>query len=146
MAQTSQDRPPGPQVPYPQESTAWTGWVVFGAVMLMTLGAFQVIEGLVALVENGFYLVRPNGLVVDVDYNAWGWTHLIIGAVAIVTGLGLLVGNPAARVVGVIAAVVSAIVNLAFLSAYPLWSTIVIALDVVVMYAIIVHGGERRNP
>jgi hypothetical protein len=146
MAQTSQDRPSPPRASYPPESTAWTGWVVFAGVMLLTLGSFQVIQGLVALFDNGFYLVRPSGLVVDVNYNTWGWTHLIIGVVMIVTGLGLFVGNMAARVLGVVAAVVSAIVNLAFISAYPVWSTIVIALDVVVIYAIIVHGRDLKDP
>lgn len=145
MTQTSRDQGPAPSAQYPQESTAWSGWVVFGGVMLMTLGAFQVIQALVALFDDGFYLVRPNGLVVNVNYNTWGWTHLIIGAVAIVSGLGLLMGNMAARIIGVIAAVVSAIVNLAFISAYPVWSAIVIALDVIVIYAIIVHGGELKE-
>jgi hypothetical protein len=144
MSQTSQDRPPAPATRY-TEPTAWSGWVVFAGVMLITLGAFHVIEGLVALSDPGFYLVRANGLVVNVDYNAWGWTHVVIGAVAVLTGLGLLAGNMAARIVGVVVAVLSAIVNLGFVSAYPVWSTIVIALDVIVIYAIIVHGGEMKN-
>lgn len=147
MTQTSREQASAPYSHHPpgstpREPTAWTGWVVFAGVMLMMLGAFQVIQAIVALFDDGFYLVRPSGLAVHVDYNAWGWTHLIIGGVAIVSGLGLLVGNMAARVIGVIAAVVSAIVNLAFLSAYPVWSALVIALDVIVIYAIVVHGGE----
>jgi hypothetical protein len=145
MAQTSQDRPPAPEVPYRQESSAWTGWVVFAGAMLLTLGVFQAIEGLVALFKDGFYLVRPTGLVVNVNYNTWGWTHLLIGVVAIVTGLGLFAGNMVARVVAIVVAVLSAIVNLAFISAYPVWSTIIIALDVIVIYAIIVHGGDLRD-
>lgn len=145
MTQTSHDQAPVADTGYPQESTAWRGWVVFGGVMLMTLGAFQAIQGLVALFDDGFYLVRPSGLVVDVNYNTWGWTHLLLGAVAIVTGAGLLIGNTAARVVGVVVAVLSAIVNLGFISAYPLWSAIVIAFDVIVIYAIIVHGGELKD-
>jgi hypothetical protein len=145
MAQTSQDRPPAPQARYTQESTAWTGWVVFGGVMLIVLGIFQAIQGLVALFEDGFYLVRPNGLVVNVNYNTWGWVHLVIGIVAVLTGLGLLAGNLAARIVGVGIAVLSAIVNIGFISAYPVWSTIVIALDVLVIYAITVHGGELKE-
>jgi uncharacterized membrane-anchored protein len=145
MTQTSRAQE---SAPYPHDASrpsAWSGWIVFGAVMLMMLGAFQVIQGLVALFDDGFYLVHPSGLVVHASYNTWGWAHLIIGAVAIVSGLGLLVGNMAARVLGVIAAVVSAIVNLAFLSAYPVWSSIVIGLDVIVIYAIIVHGGELKE-
>jgi hypothetical protein len=125
--------------------TAWAGWVVFGGVMLIMMGSFQVIEGLVALFDDGFYLVRSNGLVVDVNYNTWGWIHLIIGVVGVLAGLGLLVGNMAARIVGIAAAFLSALVNLAFISAYPVWSTILITLDVIVIYAIVVHGRELKE-
>jgi len=137
----SSQSPPG----YPSEPTAWAGWVVFGGVMLMMLGAFQVIEGLVALFDDGFYLVRQNGLVVDVNYNTWGWIHLLIGVVAVLSGLGLLAGNMVARIVGVVAAAFSALVNWAFVSAYPVWSIIMIALDVIVIYAIIAHGRELKD-
>jgi hypothetical protein len=130
---------------YGDAQTAWAGWVVFGGVMLIMLGAFQVIQGLVALFDDGFYLVAQGGLVVDVDYNTWGWIHTIIGIVAILTGIGLLAGNMAARIVGVGIAFLSALVNLAFLSAYPVWSTIMITLDVIVIYAIIVHGRELKG-
>src|SRR3954463_2077508 len=99
--------------------SAWAGWVVFGGVMLIMMGSFQVVEGLVALFDDGFYAVRPNGLVVNVDYNTWGWIHTIIGVVGILAGIGLLAGNLAARIVGVIIAGLSALVNLAFISAYP---------------------------
>jgi hypothetical protein len=125
--------------------TAWAGWVVFGGVMLIMLGTFQVVEGLVALFDDGFYAVRSDGLVVNVDYNTWGWVHLVIGLVGVLAGLGLLVGNMAARVAGIIIAFVSALVNLAFISAYPLWSTIIITIDIIVMYAIIVHGRELKK-
>lgn len=145
MTQTSRGQAPAPEQHYTSEPTAWTGWVVFAGVILMTLGIFQAIQGLVALFDDGFYLVKPSGLVVDVNYNAWGWTHLIIGAIAVVTGLGLLVGNLAARIVAVGIAVLSAVVNLAFLSAYPVWSVMVIAMDVIVIYAVIVHGNEVKE-
>jgi hypothetical protein len=129
---------------YGEQTTAWAGWVVFGGVMLIMLGAFQIIEGLVALFDDGFYL-HTNRVVVDVNFNTWGWIHTIIGVVAVLAGLGLLAGNLAARIVGVIVACLSAVVNLAFISAYPVWSTIMIALDVIVIYAIIVHGRELKS-
>jgi hypothetical protein len=144
MAGTSQrnsQSPPG----YAAEPTVWAGWVVFAGVMLMMLGAFQLIEGLVALFDDGFYLVRPSGLLVDVDYNTWGWVHLLIGVVGVLAGLGLIAGNMVARVVGGGAAFLSALVNLAFISAYPIWSAIMITIDVVVIYAIIVHGRELKG-
>jgi hypothetical protein len=91
------------------------------------------------------YLVTPSGLVLSVDYNTWGWAHLIIGVLAVATGIGLIAGNMLARVVGVILAVISAILNLVFIAAYPVWSTIVIAIDVIVIYAIVVHGRELKD-
>jgi hypothetical protein len=130
---------------YGDAQTAWAGWVVFGGVMLIMLGAFQIVQGLVALFDDGFYLVAQSGLVVDVNYNTWGWIHTIIGIVAILTGIGLLAGNMAARIVGVGIAFLSALVNLAFLSAYPVWSTIMITLDVIVIYSIIVQGRELKG-
>jgi hypothetical protein len=121
-------------------ATGWTGWVVFAGVMMAVLGVFQAIEGLVALLNDGYYAVRPGGLVLHVNYTVWGWTHLIIGCVAVLTGFGLLVGNMLARVVAVILAAVSAIVNLAFIPSAPFWATIVIMLDVIIIYAITVYG------
>jgi hypothetical protein len=120
-------------------------WVVFAGVMLILLGAFQAIEGLVALFQDTYYAVRPSGLVISADYTVWGWVHLVLGVVALLTGMGLLAGNLAARVVGVCLAGISAIVNLAFIAAFPVGSTLLIAFDVVVIYAIVVHGGELKR-
>ena len=113
--------------------------------MLIMLGSFQIVQGLVALFDDGFYLVRSNGLVVDVDYNTWGWVHTVIGVIGVLAGVGLLAGNMAARIVGVVVAFLSALVNLAFISAYPVWSAIMIVVDVIVIYAIIVHGRELKG-
>jgi len=124
--------------------TGWVGWIAFAGIMLVLEGSIQIIQGLVALFDDGYYLVTPAGLVVDVDYNAWGWVHLLLGVVALATGLGLLRGQMWARVTGVVLAVLSALVNIAFLAAYPIWSTVVIAVDVIVIYAIVVHGREAK--
>jgi hypothetical protein len=126
------------------EPTGWVGWVFFGAMMLILLGSFQAIAGLVALFDRGYYLVSRNGLLVHVDYTAWGWVHLIIGLVALAAGIGLMTGRMWARVLGVVIALLSAIVNLGFLAAYPLWSITMIALDVIVIYAITAHGSEVK--
>ena len=114
--------------------------------MMIMLGTFQGIEGLVALLNRGFYAVGPEGLVVSVDYNAWGWLHLVIGLVLLATGLGVMTGQTWARVVGIVLAALSAVVNLAFMAAYPFWSIIVIFVDIVVIYALAVHGRQMRTP
>ena len=127
------------------DPTGWTGWVVFAAFMMIMLGSFQAIEGLVAIFKDDFYHVRPSGLVISVDYSAWGWVHLLLGALIVLAGVGILAGNVLARTVGVILAGLSALLNLAFIEAYPIWSVIIIAIDVLVIYALTVHGRELRD-
>ena len=124
--------------------SAWTGWIVCAAAMLLLVGTFQIVMGLVALLDDGVLLVRPTGLVVEVDYAVWGWAHLIVGTLACLVAAGLMVGNVVARVVGVLLVGASALLNLVFIPAYPLWSTVVIAIDVLIIYAIVVHGDEQR--
>jgi hypothetical protein len=124
------------------QATGWVGYVVFAGVMLVMLGGFQVIEGLVAILRDDYYLVTRSGLLLTMDFTAWGWTHLILGAIAVVTGIGVLLGQTWARVTGIIIAVLSALANIAFLPAYPIWATIIIALDVLAIYALAVHGRE----
>ena len=127
------------------EPTGWTGWVVFASVMMLMVGAWQIIEGLVALFDDGFYAVKPNGLVVHVNYNVWGWTHLLLGAIVLLSGVGVLAGNIVARTVGVLFAGLSAIANLVFITAYPFWSILIITVDILVIYALTVHGREMRG-
>jgi hypothetical protein len=146
MSETTQrplasDPPYAPARRHP-EATGWVGFVVFAGVMLMMLGGFQAIEGLVAIFRDDYYLVTRGGLLLTMDFTAWGWTHLILGLVAVGAGIGVLLGQMWARVLGIIIAVLSALANLAFLPAYPIWATIVIALDVLAIYALAMHGRE----
>jgi hypothetical protein len=127
------------------DPTAWTGWVVFASFMMIMVGSFQAIEGLVALFDDGFYRVTESGLVVNVDYSVWGWTHLLLGALLIICGVGVLVGNIVARAVAILLAGLSALVNLVFIEAYPIWSILIITIDVLVIYALVVHGRELRG-
>lgn len=148
MADTSHTRSASPSAGYAPESTermtGWAGWVAFAGVMLIVVGCIQAIQGLVALFYRSYYLVGPNGLVVSVDYTAWGWVHLALGIVAVAVGIGLFYGNIVARVAGVALAVLSAILNVLFIAAYPVWSVIVVAVDIIVIYAIVVHGRELK--
>ena len=123
----------------------WVGWIVFASMMMLVVGTFQVFAGFVALLNDDYFVVRQRKLLVDMSYTAWGWTHLVIGAVAVVAGIALLAGQMWARVVGVAMALVSSVVSLGFVSAYPVWAVIVIYLDVLVIYAIAVHGQELKT-
>ena len=143
---TAQAQPEGGAAPSARrEPTAWVGWIVFAAIMMVLLGMFHVVQGLVALLNSDYFVVGPSGLVVSMDYTAWGWTQLIGGIVVAVAGVCLFTGQMWARVVGVVVAVLSAIINIAFLAAYPVWSLIMIAIDVFVILALTVHGSEIKE-
>jgi hypothetical protein len=125
--------------------SGWAGWVVFAGALLLIVACLQFMQGLIALFHDDYYVVTRSGLAVDVDYTAWGVAHLVLGLLAVLVGLGMLAGNIVARVAGVALAVLSAVANMAFLAAYPIWSTIVIAIDIAVIYAITAHGGELKS-
>jgi hypothetical protein len=110
-------------------SSTWQGWAFFGAFIMALLGFFQALAGLIALFDKSYFAVRANKLLVFTSYTTWGWVHLIAGVVAVAAGLGVvLTGRPWARYTAIVVAGLSAIVNLGFLSASPVWSSIVILL------------------
>jgi hypothetical protein len=121
---------------YGSDVDDWSGWVTFAGVMMILLGGFQIIEGLVALLRPAYYLVGKADLVVAVSYTGWGWVHLLLGVLVLAAGFGVMTGQTWARVVGIVLASLSALVNLAFIPAYPMWAIIVIALDVAVIFAL----------
>jgi hypothetical protein len=135
-----------PPNPAPQRGSAWAGWLVFAGVLLMVVGAFQAIQGLVAIFQDDFYAVNKNGLVLHVSYTGWGWIMLIIAAANFLAGFGVLKGQMWARIWAICAATISLIANIGFTGAYPVWTVTLIALDVVVIYALCVHWDEMREP
>ncbi len=120
------------------------GWIAFASIMMMVLGGFQIIAGLVAIFNNDFYVVSQNSLVAF-NYTAWGWIDLVLGAILILGGAALMAGAMWARIVAVILAMLSLFANMAFLSSYPLWSILMIVFDVLIIHAIVVHGGELKE-
>jgi hypothetical protein len=126
-------------------TTGWVGWISFAGVLMVLVGVFHIIDGLVALFEDDYFLVGRSGLVVNVDFTTWGWVHLIAGVVIVVAGCVVFTGKVWARAIGVLLAMASAIVNVGFLAAYPLWSATMITIDMLVIWALTVHGGEMRE-
>lgn len=126
-------------------STGWVGWAYFAAFMMMFLGVLQGITGLTGIFKENFYVTTQNHLLVF-DFTAWGWINLVIGILVFFAGLELLrTGAVWARVVAVILAGLSLIANITFIEAYPLWSIIMGIIDVLVIYALTVHGDELRD-
>ena len=117
------------------------GFVFYAGIMLIITGIFGAIQGLAAIVEDAFYVVSPN-YVFAFDVTAWGWVHLLVGLLAVAAGAFLFSGQLWARIVGIAAAALSAIANFAFIPYSPVWSVLIIALDVAVIWALACHGGE----
>ena len=124
-----------------QYSSWAVGWSAFAAIMLVMIGIFHALAGLVAIVDDTFYVVGSE-YIFEFNVTTWGWTHLIGGILVVAAGFGIFSGNVLARTVGVIAAALSMIVNFAWLPYYPVWSMLMIALGVAVIWALTVHGRD----
>ena len=122
-----------------------SGWAVgftaFAGVMMIMAGGFQAIAGLVAIFENEFYAATRN-YILKFDVTGWGWIHLLLGLLVLFAGFAVLSGQTWGRVIGIILASLSALANFAFLPYYPVWSLVIIALDVFVIWALAVHGRD----
>jgi hypothetical protein len=125
--------------------SGWTGWVRFAAFLMILNGSIQALQGFIALVNPDYYRVTSSGLAVSINYTGWGWIHLIIGVALFASGMGVLSGNVLARFVGVVFVGLNAVTALVFIEAAPAWGIILITVDVLVIYAITVHGSEVRD-
>ncbi|WP_238006244.1 hypothetical protein KZZ52_36535 [Dactylosporangium sp. AC04546] len=127
-----------------EPSGGWAGgFTVFAGIMMIIVGLFHIAAGLAAIVENRFFVITPDYLY-TFDVTGWGWIHLVGGFVVLLAGCAVFTGRLWARAVGIVLAGLSAIANFLFLPYYPLWSLLIIALDVFVIWALAVHG--RRVP
>lgn len=126
------------------ETTGWAGWIYFAGTMMLIGGTLGIIYGLVALL-NDQWVVFGNANAVYLDLTAWGWVHLIIGALIVLAGFGVFTGNIMARALGVFAAAISMIANFLWLPVYPFWAIVIIVIDALVIWALMVHGGELRR-
>jgi hypothetical protein len=126
-----------------QDVSGWAvGGIAFaGTVMVMT-GVFQALEGLVAILNDQFFVVARN-YTFDLDVTAWGWIHLIIGVVVLATGFGLFARSTWAGVTGILICALSAISNFFFIPYYPLWALLLIGLNVWVIWALTRPGAIR---
>jgi hypothetical protein len=134
MSDSERGLPPGYSA---GPNTAWSGWVIFAATMMVLLGGFSFIDGLIALLNSSYY-GSAHPLLLG-NYQSWGWWNIILGSLLVVTGLSLFTGSLWARIVGIIFALVSALSQLVFIAVFPIWALAVIAIDVVVIYALAVN-------
>lgn len=127
-----------------QNNNSMVGWGYFASMMMLVLGGLQAMAGLVALFKDDYYVVTSNHLVAF-SYNTWGWINIIIGVIIFFAGLSLASGKMFGRIVGTWMVVVNALGNIAFFPAYPVWCTIALVIDALVLYAITVRGSELKE-
>src|SRR3954454_2703534 len=125
-----------------RESRTWKfGVALFAGVMMVTVGVFEALQGLVALFDNNVFLKTPDYLFAF-DLTAWGWIHLVIGLLLILIGFLVVAGKVIGRVLGIIVVFISAMVSFASLPYYPIWSVLLIALDIFIIWALATYGAE----
>jgi hypothetical protein len=126
-------------------TSGWAvGFILFAAIMMIMVGVFQALQGIIAIFENEFYVATRN-YTFQFDATTWGWIHLLLGLLVAFAGWGLLSGKTWARLVAITLAALSATANFLFIPYYPFWSLLLVTLNILVIWAITAHGGELRD-
>ena len=125
------------------------GWKMFAGIMVLLVGVFNVIDGLRAITSaNQVRDHFPNGnveLPLTDNLKVWGWVILIIGAVMILAAFLIFAGNMFGRIVGIAVAALNAVVQLSYLDHNTFWSFTMILVDILVIYALVAHGGRIED-
>lgn len=124
----------------------WGGMIAFAALMLTLMGGFHVIGGFIALLEdNVYYQGGGQELFSPLTTRAFGIGHIVIGVVMMLAGYAVFWGKAWGRVVAVVVASIGALTNLASLSAEAPRFALMVVLDILVIFAVVVHGSESRE-
>lgn len=118
------------------------GWLVFAGVMLLMVGVLNIVYG-IAAIDNSTFYVQDARFVLLSDLNTWGWVLLVIGTIQFLAAFGIWRGGQLGRWTGVVSATVNATIQLFFIAAFPLLSLALFAVDLLVIYGLIAHGGRR---
>jgi hypothetical protein len=127
-------------------TSRWTGWIAFAGWLMIIIGALDFFQGLIAVIRDQYYVLTSEQIIVF-DLTTWGWITLLWGIVVGLAGLGLLWGAGWARWLAIVVGSLGFIAQLGFVGSaqYPLWALTVLALTVVVLYALIVRWDEARE-
>jgi hypothetical protein len=115
-----------------------SGWIAFAGVVLVIVGSLDALWGLAAILNDEIVVVGGQGALI-IDITTWGWVHLILGAILILTGLGLLSGNEAARIAAIFFVAVNTVAQIVWFPAAPLWAFLMIILNVTIIYQLTTH-------
>ena len=127
-------------------SKSMAGWIGFAGILMVIIGAVDLFQGLIAILEDEYFVPTRAGMLV-VDLTTWGWLMLFWGALLALVGLGLLGAQTWARWFGIVLVSLNILVQLGFAgdSAYPLWALTAIILNIVVLYALTARWTESTE-
>lgn len=128
--------------PRPAAGGKHSNWIAFAGIAMLILGSLDLLWGIAAIANNEVVVVGGHGVIVF-DITTWGWIQLIVGAVIVLTGLGLLAGNGAARWAGVAVLSVNAILQIVWFPAAPLWAILMIGLDLLLIFQLCINWSEE---
>jgi hypothetical protein len=124
------------------EVSGWAfGFAAFAGAIMLLVGTFQAFAGLAAIFNDEFFVVSRN-YTFDLDITAWGWIHLILGVIVAFAGISVFTGAAWGRAVGIVLAILSAVANFLFIPYYPVWSVLIIALCIAVIWALTVYNED----
>jgi len=126
---------------YAEARTGWVGWIAFAALLMIIAGVLGAMSGLAAIVRDETY-VQAAGRIWVLDETAWGWIHLLLGLAVAAVGVMMLQGRPIALGLGAGIVMLHMLGQFAWMGAYPWWGMVVLALDLLILYALVVHGNE----
>jgi len=120
------------------------GLIIFAGTLLLVLGCFNLIYGIAAIVRSRVFVNDAHD--VFGDLRTWGWVTLIVGVLQLLASLGVLARNQLARWFAVAVVALNALDQMLSLPSYPFWSLMIIAVDVVALYALCVYGSRENLP
>lgn len=121
-----------------------SGWAAFAGVVMLIVGSLDALWGLAGILNDEIVIVGGEGAIIA-DLTTWGWVHLILGSLVAVTGAGLLAGSSAARWFGVAIVAVNAIAQIVWFPAAPLWTFLIVILDVTIIYQLTARWDEQET-
>jgi hypothetical protein len=137
---------PHQQTMRPSAAREWSPWAtglaLFAGALMVTVGIFQMLQGLVALFDDSFFVVTEN-YTFEFDVTAWGWIHLIGGALVALVGCFVVRGSLWARIVAMILVGLTGVANFLWIPYYPVWSVLIVALCVLVVWALAVYDPKQ---
>jgi hypothetical protein len=127
-----------------REASPWAvGFTVFAGTMMIMLGLFDIFQGLAAVLEDSFFVLE-RAYAFDMSLDTWGWLHIVIGIIVMLAGFYVFSGTLWARLVGIVLAVIAAVTNFFYIPYYPVWSLLIIAVSIGVIWALATHGRETE--